>query len=262
MLIGCASATSRQAPPDPLTQAFTTSSCPLAPEALGYPVSVTVLDGVPRDTAWLGEWARAVAHRWQVPSRRRGAHTNFRRVRTRVLPDAPRWADDWTPETRHRAELVITVGRDGVGPVEVRQSSGDPIFDRTLTSIVDDPMPASPEWPALPEGVATPVRLAVGLGIEPTEGVRAGLIRFARQQRPVRVVPGTLRVNGQAGDQAVVKYDVGGDGRMLPGTFQLLDGGFGRFGRAVESGLMSARFTPAQGDCVPIALTVVQSFGR
>lgn len=187
---------------------------------------------------------------------------NYRRVRERVLPDAPRWADDWAPDDRHRAELVVTVHADRVGPMDVRASSGDAIFDRSLASIIDDPMPAAPQWPLLPSGVAGPVRLHVALGAEPGPGARGAVVRFARQQRPVGIVPGTLRVTGQPGDRAVVKYDVGADGRMVPGSFQLLDGASGRFARDVESGLMMARFTPAQGDCAPVELTVVQSFGR
>lgn len=261
-LIGCASGSAQPGSSRPGTQSFSTSGCPLPPDAVGYPVTVTALDGVPLDSAWLAQWARAVAHRWQVPSRRRAAHANYRRVRARVLPDAPRWADDWAPDSRHRAELVITIQQDRVGPMEVRAKSGDAIFDRSLASIIDDPMPAAPEWPALPTGVPSPVRLQVGLGIEPEPGDRGAVVRFARQQRPVRIIPGTLRVAGRAGDRAVVKYDVNVQGGMVPGTFELLAGGSGGFAREVESGLMAARFTPAQGDCVPVRLTVVQSFGQ
>ena len=129
-------------------------------------------------------------------------------------------------------------------------------------TIVNDPLPASPVLPVLASTASDSVRLLLRFGVEPTPGERAATVRFARQQRPVRVVPGSLNVMGPAESRAIVKYDVDAGGRLIRGSVQTLEASDAAFARAVGDGLYSARFTPAQGDCEPISLTVVQSFGR
>jgi hypothetical protein len=258
----CASAGSADPQPATASSRYVTRTCPLPAGIVGYPLTVIALDDAPVDTAWLGSWARAAAYRWQVPSRRRATFAGYRRVVSRVLPDAPRWADDWTPTARHRAELTVTVDGTGTtaGPLGV--ASGDELFDRSLGTIFNDPLPASPPLPSPPPSAPNPVRLLLRFGGEPAPGERAAVVRFARQQLPVRVASGSLAVYGPSGASGVMKYDVDTDGRVIPGSVQTLESSDNAFALDVERGLYRARFTPAQGDCAPIKLTVVQSFGR
>jgi hypothetical protein len=236
--------------------------CPVSASAPGYPLIVVGADRYQLDAAWLVEWARVAAYRWQVPSRRRSHIPGVHQVRSRILPAAPRWADDWKPDTRHQAEFLVTAHRDRAPDGFVLSAkSGDDLFDRSLETMIGDPLPASPEFPRLPAGSPDAVRLRVRLGKEPAAGEGVGLVRFARQQRPVRLVPGTLEVRGGTRDHAVVAYDVGVDGRVIPGALQIVAASRSEFARAVEAGLYRARFTPAQEDCAPIKLTVVQTFG-
>lgn len=243
--------------------AYATEECPIPGNIVAYPVSAIALDGVVVDSVWLGRWLHAVVHRWQVPSNRRASFTGYERVTSRVLPDLPRWADDWKPSARHRAEVVVTARRTtSAGPALIRTPSGDPFFDRSLSTITEDPMPASPPLPPLPPEAPDSVRLLLRFGAEPGPGERSAVVRFARQQRPVRVVRGMLVLHGPPGARAVAKYDVDASGRVVRGTVQVLEASDPGFAQAVETALQAARFTPAHGDCVPVRLSVVQSFGR
>lgn len=262
-----AAACARSAPANQLAgeeeSPYVTRSCPLPDSARGYPLTAIALGDAPLDTAWLTEWARAAAYRWKVPSRRRDEHTGYARVTSRVLPDQPRWADDWKPKARHRAEVYLMLGPKGViGEPDMRSVSGDPLFDESLETILTDPMPSSPRLPAAPFNGPDTVRILLRFGIEPQAGERFGMVRFARQQRPVRVVPGWLTVRGLPTDRAVVKYDVGHDGRVVPMSVQVLESPSAGFANALQNGLYDARFTPAQADCRTITLTVVQIFGQ
>lgn len=245
----------------PAAGAYVTGRCPVPLEVRGYPIVVTAEDAE-IDPAWLQRFARGIANRWQVPSRRRGQFTGYRSVQSRVIPEVPRWSDDWTPTARHKAELLVSVGPKGVlDDPEVKAASGDGMFDATLHTWVGDPLPAAPQLPALPPGLADSVHLRVRFGIEPEPGVVAGVVRYARQQRPVRVIPGSLAIHGRAGEYAFVKYDVDALGQMVPGSFQTLDASSGDVVRSVEEGLRNARFSAAQSDCRAVPLTVVQRFG-
>lgn len=241
--------------------------CPLPAGSVGYPITVSVapVSAATRiDRAWLEEWASAAALRWPVPSHRRTELPEYRNVAQRVLPDAPRWADDWLPSARHRAEAQVTVHRGGAAAFSIVRGSGDGFFDRTLPGIVDDPLPASPTLPTLPPGAPDSVRLVVRFGIEPAAGDSAsiGVARFARQQRAVRVVPGTLSVLGAPSDRAVVAFVVETDGLVSPASITVLSGSRQTIGDAVREGLLDAKFMPAEGDCEKIRLTVIQQFGR
>lgn len=242
--------------------AFVTGRCPLPDDVRGYPLVVTAVD-VTTDPAWLAEWARAAAVRWQVPSTRRGQFPAYRGVRTRIIPAVPRWADDWTPSPRHVAEMRVTMTRTGVAErPEIVAASEDDVFDRSLATLVRDPLPASPSLPPTPESGPDTVQLRVRFGHEPEPGVPSGVVRFARQQRPVRVMPGSLVIRARQNEFALVKYDVDPFGRFLLGSFEALDVSSNEIARAAQEGLERARFSPAMGDCEPIGLTVVQSFGR
>jgi hypothetical protein len=76
------------------------------------------------------------------------------------------------------------------------------------------------------------------------------------------VAGGSLAVYGPPGASGILKYDVDIDGRVITASVQTLEASDNAFALDVERGLYRARFTPAQGDCVPIRLTVIQSFGR
>jgi len=241
--------------------------CPADP-VRGYPLSVLALDSGTLDTLFLRDLARTAAFRWQTPSPGRRRHTGWRQVRHRTLPPEPRWADDWTPDSTHRAVLAVTLHREGREPaVAARGESGDRLFYRSLQSVFDDPMPGAPPLPAFPSGTTgDSVRLELHFGAIPPSG-EYRTVRFAAQQRPVRLLPGTLRVTqppgagGRRPPSAIVKYDVGTDGRMVAGSFQVLEASDRAFGRSVGDALAQARFTPAESNCRPIAHTVLQAFG-
>jgi hypothetical protein len=245
---------------------FQTRACPVPAGMQGYPVWAKSANGTALDSAWTRAFADAVARRWEPPSRRRATFPGLNRLRDRIQPPEPRWPDDWAPEARHSARVEIALRR-GARPGEgtITTPSGDRAFDRTLTGLFRDGAPGSPDLPALPAGVDS-ARLVVGFGTAPEEG--AGMVRFAVQQTPVTVVPGSLNVTRPPGTPAsgpppavTVKYDVDPAGRIVPGSIDVLDSADRAMESAVQSGLLRARFTPAQSNCRPVALSVVQVFG-
>lgn len=247
------------------------ASCPAAAAAPGYPV-VATSDEPNVHPFWLESVANAAAYRWVVPSRVRGRHTQWRNVRSRVLPPEPRWADDWTPDARHSASLAVTLYRDGTtGTPVLERPSGDPLFDESLATIFEDPLPASPAFPAVPAAAGDSVRLVLVFGEEPTAPV-AGLARFAAHQSPVEIIGGLrirvpyvtneLRRPPPPPPTVVAKYDVDAAGTFLPETFEVLLGAGQPFAQAVSEALMRAQFRAARSNCRPIALTVLQVFGR
>jgi hypothetical protein len=236
--------------------------------AAGYAIAVTAADGSVLDSAFLSTAVRAIALRWQTPSGRRGSHLQWRRVRERTLPDIPRWADDWRPEAAHRAEVVIVLRRRGRPTINVPDlASGEAAFDRSLESIVRDPMPASPDLPTLPSNlVADTLALRISFGANVADG--PGVIRFAAAQTAVLVTPGSLvvappRQPAAAGQRpsATVKYDVTVEGHVDPRSIQILDADPRELGRNIQDALVRARFTPATTNCVPIRMSVLQNFG-
>lgn len=247
-------------PADP-EKPYVFNRCPLPAGALGYPITAVAL-GEPVDSSWLADVARAVAYRWRVPTRMPAQHAGFASLTARVLPDAPRWAEDWRPSARHRAEVVVAIGPTGVvGEPEARTTSGDALFDESLLTFFADPVPASPRLPRPPGGVDDTVRVLLRFGGEPQPGERAGVVRFARQQREARTMPSSLLVRLTPQHRAVVKYDIGTDGRVVPGSLLMVQSTGENFAREVEQALYRRRFPPAQGDCAPIRVTVVQLFG-
>lgn len=253
------------APPIPVYA----QQCPAVDTTQGYPLTVSWAAGSGPDSTWMAEFGRAAAYRWQTPSRRRGDYRGWREVRERTLPPEPRWADDWSPTALHRAEMAVTVHADGrlhagaPGP-----ASGDPFFDRSLPTIVNEPMPGSPKPPAWPYGMASDsVVLLLSFGLEDVAGPHA-VVRFAAQQSPVRLRPGTLRVSAPRTPQvpaslprrATVKYDVTEDGLVAAGSVQVVESSDRALTRAIQDALPAARFEPAQSNCRPIRMSVMQTF--
>jgi hypothetical protein len=244
-------------------------NCPLPDGMLGYPLSAAATELGQLDSTFLGELASAAAYRWRVPSRRRTTYLGWDRVRRRLRTPEPRWADDWKPETKHRARMTLVLHRGGrVAVAGPPTGSGDRTFDESLSSIVDAPMPAAPPFPALPSTVSADSVL-VDLVFGEVPSGTAATVRFAAQQRPVRLVPGTLNVVAprDAGTpnarnrRATVKYDVFIEGTVDPGSIEILESSDAEIGRAIEQALRSARFTPAQSNCRAVAQSVVQTFG-
>lgn len=245
---------------------FQTRACPVPAAIQGYPVWAKAADGTALDSVWTRSVADAVARRWEPPSRRRASYPGLNRLRERIFPPEPRWPDDWAPSSQHRARVEVTLRR-GARPGEavLATPSSDRTFDRSLTQSFRDPAPGSPDLPALPAGLDS-VRLVLGFGVEPEAG--AGTVRFASQQSPVEVVAGSLNVArppsaGSRGPVAAVtvKYDVDASGRILAGSIDVLETNDPAMGTAVRTGLVRAQFRPAQSNCRPVALTVVQQFG-
>lgn len=250
-----------------LPAATSAQSCPgIDPEA-GYPVSALSTDGS-ATPEWLTAVARSAAYRWKVPSRRRNLYAGWERVRRRTLPPEPRWADDWSPNANHQvtATLVLfqNAERHRMEPIEV---SGDRSFDESLSSIVDDPMPASAEFPTLPGGMTDSVVVRLIFGAVPT-GEDVGLVRFAAHQTRIELDRGSLRVEPPAGHRGdfpatTVKYDVTESGRVNAASIEFVRSSGGRaFENAVRDALMRARFTPPTSNCRAVAQSVVQTFGR
>jgi hypothetical protein len=246
--------------------------------APGYALQVAAADGATLDSAFLHEAARVVAHRWATPSVRRGDFVMWRRVRERAIPEIPRWADDWRPVAANATSVVLVLRRRGrAGISEPSPSTGDRLFDRSLESIVRDPLPGSPELPAIPSSVsADSLALRIDFGATPEAPV-PGVIRFAAIQAEVILTPGTLNVQvnqraptsmrnpsavATAAYTATVKYDVTADGQVDPRSIQLIEVGDRDFGRAVQDALIRARFTPATTNCQPVRISVIQRFGN
>jgi hypothetical protein len=238
--------------------------------APGYPLVVRAVGDVPLDTVYLNAVAWAFAYRWQVPSPQRNDFTGWRRVRHRTLPPEPRWADDWMPSDSHRARMLITVYRNGrlraADPLPV---SGDPVFDRSLRTIATDPMPRAPDLPEFPAAAGPDsLLLDVTFGSADTSGI-VGIARFAGSQAPARVIPGTLNIQAprrattpsvvQRG--AIVKYDVTAVGAVDGNSIEILESSDRELSDVIRSGLLRARFEPAESNCRPITMTVVQRFG-
>lgn len=241
--------------------------CPLADGVEGYPVTVRAADGSTLDRAYAERLASAIAYRWLPPSPRRRTFPDLRRVRSRIIAPSPRWPDDWRPSEQHVARLAITMKANGAGDPEMLSGLQDRAFQRTLREIfTEDPTGQHP-LPPLPAG-ANSVRVIVGFGMAPA-AEDVGTVRFAAQQTPVRVLPLTLRrVEGTRSMQSVgrpfatVKYDVDSSGRIDMGSIQVLESSNSDFARIAIEALRQGGFTPAQHDCRPIPLSVVQNFGN
>lgn len=253
----------------PEASPFRSPACPVPAAVRGYPLTVRATGGPVLDSAYAAGMARAMARRWETPSRARSRFPGARRAAGRLVTPEPLWADDWSPDARHVARVAATLHRDGrVSRFEILQGTGDRGFDRSLESIFA-PGVHGPRLPELPETLgADSVRLVVSLGTVP-KAEDAATVRFAAQQSPVRVVPGTLHVvlprregaSSAPPAEVTVKYDVDPDGRMVPGSIRVLRGSDRQLARAIATALQQASFVPAHANCRPIARSVVQTFG-
>ena len=237
-------------------------------QAPGYPLVVRAAADVGLDTVYLNAVARAFAYRWQVPSQRRNDFAGWRRVRHRTLPPEPRWADDWSPSASHRARMRVTVyANDRLRAADPEPASGDRVFDRSLRTIATDPMPLAPALPAFPAAAGPDsLILEVTFGSADTSGI-VGTARFAASQGRVVVHPGTLNVEAPRGATtpslqrgATVKYDVTELGVVSPSSIEVLDSSDRELSDAIRDGLLRARFQPAESNCRPITMTVIQRF--
>ena len=257
LLFGAASAT-----------AVAAQTCPNVDPATGYPVVAVAPSQPALGVAWLSAVASAAAYRWRVPSHSRNAYTGWDRLHRRTLPPEPRWADDWSPSDADRAKVTLVLYR-GKNRATGRlvTPSGDDQFDRTLSSLWDNPMPASPEFPVLPSTVAgDSVVVQVWLGTWADAGPDVGIIRFAAVQTRIQVVPNTLRVTMPPGFQGrvprtTVKYDVTTAGVVDPASIEFLENVDPGFEDAIRAGLRGAEFRPPTSNCRPIVQSVVQTFG-
>lgn len=250
-----------------LAPAASAQECPNIDPDLGYPVAA-VLDGTATASLqWLDALSSAVAYRWRVPSRRRNAYAGWERVRHRVLPPEPRWADDWRPEPRHVATLRVVLYRDGRDPRgSVVGGSGDGTFDKTLSSIWEHPMPDAPAFPEVPREIAEDsVIVLLYLGDVPDADF-VGIERFPTVQTSIELLRNTLRVSMPSGrsnsmPRTTVKYDVTATGAVDTESIEFLTAAPAEFQDAIRTGLMVARFRPPTSNCRPVAQTVVQTFG-
>ncbi|MBX7118264.1 MAG: hypothetical protein K1X31_04610 [Gemmatimonadaceae bacterium] len=233
----------------------------------GYLFAVEAPDFADADSAWLAGAARALAYRWPVPSKRRDSYANWRRVRRRILPPEPRWADDYEPAPGLRARFTIVLTRRGRPRIsDPAPASGDELFDHSLRAIITDPLPASPDLPGVPAGLDSLV-LVVHLGAVP-DTVRAGVVHFATGQRRVEPMPGALQFEVprsaetamRNGRYATVKYDVSAGGQVIASSVEILDSSDREIVDAVRGALVNARFRPAEQGCRAVAMTVVQVF--
>jgi TonB family protein len=245
---------------------FATAACPVPAGMQGYPVWARAADGSALDSAFARTLTDAVARRWEPPSPRRRTMAGLNRVRNRLQPPEPRWPDDWRPQAQHVARVEVTLRRTGrPGEARVTAPSGDRAFDRSVVDAFADGAPGGPALPGLPAGLDS-LRVAVGFGTEPEGGLPA--VRFAAQQSPVVVVQGTLTVaqpprSGMSGAAAAAtaRYDVDASGRIVPASIDVLSSTDRTMEQNVRTGLLRARFTPAQSNCRAVPLTVIQQFG-
>jgi hypothetical protein len=239
----------------------------------GYGVWVQTPGNAVEDTTWLAAAARAIAYRWAPPSAKREQYVGWQRVRDRILPPEPRWADDWFPGEEDRATLTLVARKDGTLRTGMAKSlSSDTLFTTSLTSITDQPMPGAPAMPAWPAGLsADSLLLTVTLGLDDTYGVR-GVQHFAAIQTPVafemgmntaNVAGGGRRARGGGGNEGstrlTVKYDVLASGEVKPSSIEVLDGDSSILSR-IKDLVGRARVAPATSNCRPVSMTVVQTF--
>lgn len=245
---------------------FQARACPVPQGMQGYPVWAQAADGAALDSAFARALADAAARRWEPPSPRRRSIAGLNRLRDRVQPPEPRWPDDWRPQASHTARVEVTLRRGGrPGEARVTTPSGDRAFDRSVAALFAEGAPGGPELPALPAGLDS-LRVALHFGTAPGEGAPA--VRFAVQQSPVSVVPGTLEVGRPltpgtsiAPPSATVKYDVDATGRIVPTSIEVLASTDRAMEQGIRAGLLRARFVPAQSNCRAVPLSVVQQFG-
>lgn len=244
---------------------FQARSCPVPQGMLGYPVWVQALDGTALDSAYAQSLADAVARRWLPPSPRLRSYTALNRGRNRMLPPEPRFPDDWRPQAQHVARAEVTLRRRGRHDVRVATPSPDREFNRSVEGAFGERAHAEPDLPALPAGLDS-ARIVVGFGTAPEAG--ASVVRFAVHQTPVTVVQGTLQVarprlpgNRAVPPSATVHYDVDAVGNIVPSSIQVLASSDRAMDDGVRAGLLRARFIPAQNNCRPVAMSVVQQFG-
>lgn len=240
-------------------------SCPDVDPSAGYPVVARALAGAAVTPEWLQEVARSVAYRWRVPSRRRNAYAGWDRVRRRLLPPEPRWADDWQPTAGQEASITLVFLPDGSVTGLVSEPSGDPTFDESLVSIWENPMPASPSFPHTDMADGDTIVAVVDLGTEP-HGEAHGMIRFAAQQTPIELNRSSLRIRFSQQSSAppprvTVKYDVSPTGRVVPNSIEFLGSVSVEFERAIREGLLAAHFGAPTSNCRSIGQTVVQVIG-
>lgn len=244
---------------------FQARSCPVPEGMQGYPVWVRALDGTALDSAYARALVDAVARRWGPPSPRMRGYAGLGRMRQRLQPPEPRFPDDWRPQAEHVARMEVTLHRRGGPDVRMAAPSPDRAFNRSLEDAFGEGAPGAPPLPALPAGLDS-ARIAVGFGTAPEPG--ASTVRFAVHQSPMAVVQGTLQVarprqpgNSVVPPSATARYDVDASGNIVPSSIQLLASSDRAMDEGVRGGLLRARFVPAQSNCRPVAISVVQQFG-
>ncbi len=249
------------------------AQCPRLDPTAGYPVTAAWADTTGPDVEYLEEFARAVAYRWQVPSYER-EYARWRRIRRLVQPPEPRWADgwervgEWRPDHHHRAELLVSVRRNGRATLErVVASSGDATFDRSLPSIVRQPMPGAPDFPSLPDDFpGQSVRLRLLFGPAAVDAPHAR-IHFAAYQRPalqltpfrfeVPVRDAEQRAGERAGDVVTIKFDVSEEGMIEPASIEVIGVSAHDLVRAIREGVLASQLSPAESNCRKVAVSVV-----
>jgi hypothetical protein len=235
--------------------------CPVPAGVEGYPVTVRTADGARLDSAFAAALVDAVTRRWEPPSPRRREYDVPGRVQ-RIDPPEPLWPDDWSPRAGHRARVAMTLYLDGrqAPALSILEGSGDRDFDASLGTITENPRLGRHPLPGV---LADSVRVLIGFGHPPEPG--DAVVRFAVQQTPVRVVPGTLVAippPDMRSPSATVTYDVDERGRVKASSIRVLRVSDERFSHILRMALWRARFEPAQANCRPIARTVVQQFGN
>jgi hypothetical protein len=241
---------------------FSTDRCPVSDEVVGYPLWVEQGEGG-LDSVDAHALLMKVIDAWLVPSRRRDRHTGWENVRHRIRHAEPRWADDWKPAHRHTATLQIVIGGNGAASeARLESGSGDRLFDGSLTALLEGPLQNAGAFPPALSGRRATVRL----GTEPAPDAVA-VVRFAAQQRPVRLIPGSFHSGladdarrRYAGARATIKYDVSEEGFVPAGSIEVLHSTHDDVTRAITSGLLRARFQSAESNCRRIAQSVLQLF--
>jgi len=145
--------------------------------------------------------------------------------------------------------------------LEFSSLSGDDRFDESIETIIDEPMPGGPEWPAVASGDSLLVEVRFG-----GAGGGDSVVRFAAEQTPVRLNRNSMRVEPRRpvprSAAATVKYDVQPSGIVEPRSIEVLRSNDNDLTDAILEALRMAQFEPATSNCRPIAQSVVQTFGN
>jgi TonB family protein len=246
---------------------WTHASCPLPPNAVGYPVTA---GSAALDATTLMSIARGAAGSW--PSDSLPADQPQIRARGEIMQLMPRPAvhprSGWVPSASDTATMTLHYVRDSDVRVSIDTTTA---FARKLSLAMASEVTRARlgyvQHDTLPlrlPGVDS-ANVAVRFGYEPARG--QVVTRFAMLERQARPANGTrgptypsrLRSRNVEG-QVVAMFLILPSGRVLPRTIRFSRSSHPDFSISVREALENMVFEPAAADCNPTTAFATQPF--